>query len=264
LARVQVMALAPETAFDPPDCGARVGLVVLATDATTEADFARLVRSDRVAVHVNRIAFANPTTPESLAATAPRLALATAEIQPGGGFEVVYFACTSATAVIGDEAVAAAITRSKPEAVPLTPISAARAALTALGARRISLLAPYTATVTEAVAATFEELGFSLDRVTAWGIEDDRDMARVRPEAIAAAAPSATAPTSDALFVSCTALRAAGIAGAIEAAIGRPVVTSNQAAAWACRQLTGQRLPPAGAGRLFQHAFVPEREILHA
>lgn len=264
MARVEVMTLTPAPALDPPGGEARVGLVVLATDATTEADFAALLQCEKARVHVSRIAFENPTTPESLAETAPRLTAAASLLLPGSAFRVIYFACTAASSVIGESGVAAAVAAGKPGALTLTPISAARAALAALAARRISLLAPYSPSVTEEVAATFEGLGFTLDRVTCWNIADDREMARVRPDAIAAAAPAALAPHSDALFISCTALRAAGVAGAIEAAIGRPVVTSNQAAAWACRSLTGQCHAPPSAGRLFQHPFVQAEELLHA
>ncbi len=47
------------------------------------------------------------------------------------------------------------------------------------------------------------------------------------------------APSAEALFVSCTALRAAAAVPAMEAALGRPVVTSNQATAWQCLRLCG-------------------------
>lgn len=252
LARVEVMALTPTTAFDPPDKLLRIGLILLSTDATTEADFQRLVAGGRVAVHASRVAFDNPTTAESLARTAPRLTAAAAQLLPGTAFRAIYFACTSAASVIGEAGVAAAIDAGKPaKTTVLTPISAAGAALAALGARRISLLAPYTVELTRQVAATFEAMGLTLDRVTCWDIADDRDMGRVTPEAIAAAAPAAMAPGSDALFISCTALRAAGVAARIEAVLGRPVITSNLAAAWACRRLAGLTDAPLAGSRLF-------------
>src|SRR3546814_12935705 len=51
----------------------RVGLVILATDHTTEVDFQRMVASDRIGVYVNRIPYANPTTPENLLKMQPVL-----------------------------------------------------------------------------------------------------------------------------------------------------------------------------------------------
>jgi maleate isomerase len=57
-------------------------------------------------------------------------------------------------------------------------------------------------------------------------------------------------PASDALFISCTALRAAGVAAEIEQAIGKPVVTSNLATAWQCLRICGDHAPRPELGRL--------------
>lgn len=253
---IRVRAL-PEDASTPPDAVIRIGLVLLSTDATSEADFARLVVGDAVRLHGNRIAFENPTTPESLARTGPRLAAAAADLLPGSTFSSIYFACTSASAVLGSAGVAAAIQTAKPGVAVVTPVSAVLAALAVLEARRISILAPYSRTVTARTVAPLDDAGLGIDRITCWGLEDDRDMARVRPEVIAEEAARAIDPSSDALFISCTALRAAEAVAAIEAAISRPVVTSNQAAAWACRGIAGLEVPPPEAGRLFTRPFVP-------
>ena len=134
----------------------------------------------------------------------------------------------------------------------VTPPAAARAAFRALGVRRISLLTPYTRETTAPMADYFAGHGFELRSVTCFGLEDDRVMARVRPDAIVAAAVEATAPDAEALFISCTALRAAEVAERVEAAIGRPVVTSNQASVWRCLRLAGIDRPLAGCGRLLR------------
>ena len=51
----------------------RVGLIILATDHTTEPDFRRMVASERIGVYVARIPYANPTTPENLRNMQPAL-----------------------------------------------------------------------------------------------------------------------------------------------------------------------------------------------
>ena len=63
-------------------------------------------------------------------------------------------------------------------------------------------------------------------------------------------AREATHAQADALFVSCTALRGALAVPGIEHAIGRPVVTSNQASAWNCLRLCGDETPHPEFGRL--------------
>lgn len=74
---------------------------------------------------------------------------------------------------------------------------------------------------------------------------DDREMARVPVDEIVAFAREAVAPGSEALFISCTAVRAAGVIDRIEAACGVPVLSSNYAAAWNVLRLCGD--PTAAA-----------------
>jgi maleate isomerase len=228
----------------------RIGLVILATDHTTEVDFQRIVASDRIGVYVARIPYANPVTPENLRAMQPSLTAAAGLILPDEPLDVVMYSCTSASVVIGDKEVAAAIKAAKPEAAVVTPTAASVKGLRALGARRISVLTPYTIETSRPMADYFADLGFAIDRFTCLGLTDDREMARIAPEEIVAFARQAMAPESDALFISCTAVRAAGVIAEIEAATGKPVVSSNYATAWACLRLCGDHVARPELGRL--------------
>ncbi|ACP23772.1 arylmalonate decarboxylase (plasmid) [Sinorhizobium fredii NGR234] len=228
----------------------RVGLVILATDHTTEVDFQRLVASDRIGVYVARIPYANPVTPDNLRAMQPSLTAAASLILPDEALDVVMYSCTSASVVIGDEEVAAAIKAAKPEAAVVTPTAAAVKGLRTLGARRLSVLTPYTIETSQPMADYFAALGFTIDRFTCLGLTDDREMARITPKEIVAFAKEAMAPQSEALFISCTAVRAAGVIADIEAAIGKPVVSSNYATAWACLRLCGDNSARPELGRL--------------
>jgi maleate isomerase len=203
-----------------------------------------------------RIAYANPTTPENLRALAPRLTDAAALILPNEELDVVCFSCTSASVMIGDEVVEAAIQRAKLGVPVVTPGSAAVAAMRALGARRISVLTPYTVEVSEPMAAYFAAKGFYIESFTALGLDDDRRMAKLSRDTLIEAAFTATSPEADILFISCTALRSASVIVKIEAHIGRPVVTSNQASAWACLVHCGLPTPSGvGGGRLFEQGL---------
>lgn len=233
----------------------RVGLIILATDHTTEVDFQRMVASDRIGVYATRIPYANPVTPENLRAMQPSLTAGAALILPDEPLDVVMYSCTSASVVIGDAEVEAAVKAAKPEAAVVTPTAAAVSGLKAFGARRISVLTPYTLETSRPMADYFAALGFDIARFTCLGLTDDRDMARIAPEEIVAFAKEAMAPDSDALFISCTAVRAAGVAAQIEAAIGKPVVTSNLATAWACLRLCGDAALRPELGRLMTLAY---------
>tara|TARA_B110000008_G_C16419653_1_gene343284 strand:- start:95 stop:277 length:183 start_codon:yes stop_codon:yes gene_type:complete len=57
-------------------------------------------------------------------------------------------------------------------------------------------------------------------------------MASVTPEAIYHAALEANRPEADAVFLSCTAIRAADVIDKIEKKINKPVVTANQSMVW--------------------------------
>ncbi|MBC9247152.1 ectoine utilization protein EutA [Paracoccus sp. 11-3] len=229
----------------------RIGLIVLATDHTTEPDFHRILSPQGIGIYSTRIPFANPVTPETLAAMAGDITGAAQLILPNEDLEAIVYSCTSASVVIGDDLVRDAMTKGKPGAIPITPISAGFAGLRAIGARRITLLTPYTAETTAPMADCFEAAGFTLQNVTCLGLTDDRDMARLSPASIIQAAGAAIAPDSDAIFISCTALRAAGVIDQIEAAIGVPAVSSNYATAWAALRTCGINTA-AAPGRLMQ------------
>lgn len=228
----------------------RIGMIILATDHTTEADYRRMVADPRIGLYASRIAYANPTTPDNLRRMLPRLTECAALILPDEPLDAVLFSCSSASVVIGDDAVAAAIAEAKPGALAVTPTNAAVAALTALGTRRISVLTPYTVETGRPMAEYFERRGFDIASFTCLGFEDDREMARIAPSALVEIAREVTAPDADALFVSCTALRVAMVAAEIEKAIGRPVVTSNQSTAWTCLRHCGDRTAKPEFGRL--------------
>jgi len=228
----------------------RIGLVILATDHTTEPDFARMVAGADIGIYVSRIHYANPTTPENLRAMQPSLTTGAGLILPGEPLDAIMYSCTSASVVIGDDEVTSAIRKAKPGANVVTPTAAAVLGLKAFGARNISVLTPYTVETSRPMADYFSGLGFGIDRFTCLDMADDREMARVAPAEIVAFAREAFDPKSDALFISCTALRAAGVAREIEQAIGKPVVTSNLATAWQCLRLCGDQTFRPELGRL--------------
>ena len=247
--------LSPKLAARPPRLDdrpleKRVGLIILATDHTTEVDFQRLVASERIGVYVTRIPYANPVTPDNLRAMQPSLTKAAALILPDEPLDAVMYSCTSASVVIGDAEVEAAIKAVKPDARVVTPTAASVAGLRALGAKRISILTPYTLETSRPMAEYFASLGFDIARFTCLGLDDDREMARIALDELVAFAKEAMAPDSDALFISCTAVRAASVISEIEQAIGKPVVSSNFATAWACLRICGEETARPELGRL--------------
>lgn len=229
----------------------RVGLIALATDHTSEVDFRRMVASERIGVYVARIPYANPTTPENLRKMQPSLSAGAALILPDEPLDAICYSCTSASVVIGDAEIEQAIHSAKPGAPVVTPPMAGVRGLNAFGVKRISILTPYTVETSRPMAGYFAAHGFHIESFTCLGFEDDREMARITPASLVELARNVTHPQADALFVSCTALRAALAVPGMEEAIGRPVVTSNQASAWNCLRLCGDETPRPEFGRLW-------------
>ncbi|MCX8282212.1 ectoine utilization protein EutA [Phyllobacterium sp. 0TCS1.6C] len=239
-----------EPAYDDRPVAKRVGLVILATDHTTEPDFQRMVASPAIGLYTARVPYANPTTPENLRRMQPTLTEGARLILPDEPLDAICYSCTSASVVIGDDEIAAAINLAKPDVPVVTPPLAAVKGLQALGARRISVLTPYTIETSTPMAAYFEEKGFDIARFTCLGLDDDRKMARISPDSLIELARQALAADSDALFISCTALRSAGVAARIEQITGKTVVTSNQATAWATLRICGDAAAKPEYGQL--------------
>ncbi|MGO7522704.1 ectoine utilization protein EutA, partial [Rhizobium brockwellii] len=75
----------------------------------TEVDFQRMVAGDRLGVYVSRIHYANPVTPENLLRMQPSLTEGAALILPEEALDAIVYSCTSASVVIGDRNIEAAI-----------------------------------------------------------------------------------------------------------------------------------------------------------
>ena len=242
--------------FNDASATTRFGLIALATDMTSERDLYRQLPEDGVAIHVTRVAYANPTTPENLRKMAPRLTEAAQLLAPVQPLKAICYSCTAASVAIGDDAVTATIQAGFGAVPVVTPSVAARMAFAALGVRRIAILAPYTVETTEPMAGYFIDHGMELSNVACLGLEDDREMARVSDQTILNAALAVDTADAEALFLSCTGLPAINVIAELEQRTGKPVVTSNQASAWAMSRLGGfADHRPAQFGRLFDCAL---------
>ena len=237
--------------FEGPRAWKRLGLIALATDLTSERDFARLLPHDQTGLYTTRVAFENPTTPENLRHMAPRLTAAADLILPGEQLDAICYSCTAASVLIGDEAVTNAIHEVRPGVPVITPSGAARKAFTALGVRRIAILTPYLIETSLPMAAYFSHHGLEVTGFDCFGLEDDRIMARVNHDSIIEAACKLDGPEVEAIFISCTGLSAVPVIARIETLTGKPVVTSNQASAWAMMRHAGLDHRPPGYGRLY-------------
>lgn len=232
----------------------RIGLMVPTGNSVMEPEFQRMA-PEGVTTHANRVELRD-VTPDSLRAMEAdtvRSARQIAQTRVG----VIAFGCTSGSFVGGmgyDARLVGAIEEAT--GVPATSTTTAVVrALRLVGARRIALATPYTDEVTRLEVAFLEASGFE---VTAWqggGIVDVADIQACPPEASYVRARAVDSDRVDAVFVSCTGFRTIENIAKLEADLGKPVVTSNQATFAACLALLGVAEVAPGFGSLFERSF---------
>jgi len=230
----------------------RIGLVALANDFVVERDFASICPADQVAVHVSRILNDNICTVETLLAMAPKLTESASLIAYEAHLGSIVYCCTSGTVVIGYDEIAARLHKAHPGVPVVTPITAGLAALARFGAKKIAILTPYVDDVNRQISEYIKQNGFEPIALTSFQMADGNDMALIPPDAIFEAALEADRPEADAVFISCTAIRAVDVVDKIEKQLNKPVVTANQALIWQSLREAGYHAPISGYGKLFQ------------
>src|ERR1700677_752527 len=164
---------------------AAIGLLVLASDQTMEHEFRHLVRQDGVGLYEARLWSDNAITSATLRAMGERVAPTTALILPGAKLDVVAFGCSSASMELGEDEVFRQIHAARPGVACTTPVTAAFAAVAAVGAQRSGVLTPYSAEVNAVVRAYLPSRGATIAAFGTFDKTDDRDAARIAPSAIA-------------------------------------------------------------------------------
>jgi maleate isomerase len=232
---------------------AAIGLVVLATDHTIEHEWRKLLALDGVAFYESRVANSADISAETLAEMEGRIADGVALILPGERLDVVAFGCTSASMVIGEDTVFERIHEVRPSVACTTPITAARAALDALGLRRIALLTPYVRSINDAMRDYLGARGVDVVRMGSFEHGNDNEVAQIDADSLRRAVLAlGRRDDVEAVFVSCTSLRLAEAAADIENELGKPVTSSNHAMAWHALRLAGVRDALPQFGRLFR------------
>lgn len=207
----------------------RLGLIVLQVDETIEDDFRRMFSRHIARLHVTRIPSGAELTPDSIAAmkrALPDAARLLPAIQP---LDVVGYACTSGTTLIGADRVRELVTGAVQTRAVTDPLSAALAQCHGLGLARVGIVSPYISSVAEPIRAAFESAGVTVPDTLSFGEQIEAKVARIAPLSIADAARTlAQRSKLDAVFLSCTNLRTLDILAPLTQELGLPVLSSNQ------------------------------------
>ena len=219
--------------------GPKLGLIVLRVDETIEGDFRHYFTADEARLYVSRVRSGDRLTPESIHFMGQDLSQAAA-LLPDVDFDVIGYACTSATAQLGIDSVVQALRQADHTTLVTDPLSAGVAFATERGLKRIGLVSPYSDEVGQPLIDALQRHGIDIVHSVSFGEETEASVAHIAPRSTADAARAiAKAHELDGIFLSCTNLQTQTILAPLSAELNCPVFSSNQALAWHMRRLSG-------------------------
>jgi maleate isomerase len=228
----------------------RLGVVVPSGNVIAEPQLAAMLPAG-VAPYVTRLPLRGSSDAE-LAAMLDGLEPAT-RLLADARVDLMVFHCTAVSTSSPALGAGIASQMTAVSGIPATSTGDALvAALRALSARRVVLLSPYLEGPHRREVEFLTWHGFDVVADAALGIDTNAEMATLHPRELFDFALGHRHPDADAYLVSCTALRSAEIIEPLEAELGRPVVTSNQAMAWHALRLGGVEDPVDGYGVLLR------------
>jgi len=241
-----------------PGWRARIGVLVPPGNPTVEPEFYRMAPAG-VSIHFARLDPGSDTRDPGAAAgleerTRAYLAgiadpaRALAAVRPS----VVVLAHTASSYANGfaNEATLVERLTAMAGAPGVTAAGAVHAALEHLGVKRLALGSPYPPEVSARGKAYWEAAGFEIAGYHR--LEDVRSIYDESEERAYALARGADTRAADAVLLSGTGLPTVGMLETLEADLGKPVVSSNQAALWRALCVAGVRPAIAGFGRLLR------------
>lgn len=230
---------------------ARIGIVVPSVNTVMEPWATRVV-PDGVSIHFSRMYIPPAITAQSLIEM-DRTEGKAAIRQLSSVFpSAIAYGCTASSIVQGLN-YDAHLRSEMQEAHGIPATTAAHAILTAImavGAKRISIVSPYTREVDEAEHRYFTSAGLDVVGGACLGIADGFRLAEPSPAALYRLGCEGCDSTADALVISCLNTRSHTVIEALEQSLGKPVITSTQATLWHALRLAGVKDTVAGLGRL--------------
>ena len=228
---------------------ARIGLIIPSANRLTEPQFNRYLPDD-IDIHVTRLRmtgkWAKPL--DQLQEAIEEAAAVLSDTSP----DVIVFHCTANSmegGLDGERRITEWVGRASGcEAV--TTSQAITEALRELAVRRLVLISPYVEATNQAEMRYMSEAGFEVVHELGLGLPGSDDYIAVTPEEWLDITSDNARPEAEGYFLSCTNTRMIETIEAVESRLARPVVSSNQAALWACLRRMDRPTSIPGLGRL--------------
>jgi maleate cis-trans isomerase len=173
-----------------------------------------------------------------------------------GPLDAVVWACTSGSFVFGWDGAAAQVAALGAVAgVPASSTSFAFVdACVRLGVSRVAVGATYPDDVAERFVAFLAAAGIEVLALSARGIVTAAEVGTLPHRAVLEFAAAADHPDAQAVLLPDTALHTIGVLDALDARVGKPVLTANQVSIWQGLRLAGADVPRPGLGSIFASA----------
>ncbi|MBY6141166.1 Asp/Glu racemase [Leisingera daeponensis] len=235
---------------------AKIGVLVPFTNTNLEADM-MLMRCPDTTVHFQRMGGYDV---DEIPGSDQMAGLGASDIShdlrmiSGVRPDVVLYGCTSATLTHGPgfDADLAARIKAGSGAISLTAAGSLVAGIKALGATKVGFSSPYLGEINTQAMAFLAANGIETVKCADIGRElGNYGQGELTPEDVFDLACQADHPKAEAIVLSCTDLRAVEAVERIEARLGKPVVTSNQAMMFCLMRALGLPRHDALPGRLF-------------
>ena len=238
---------------------ARIGVLVPFTNVNLEPDLT-LLRPAGVSFHFARLGgYDVDAVPdaEQMAGLGEASLDEPLRLLAGARPDVVLYGCTSATLTHGpafDRDLADRIH----ETVGARTVTAAGAlvqALKILGIGRIGFASPYVEQINDQAIAFLAGSGIeTVSRADFGAALSNYGQGELSPDDVFELGQRADSPGAQAIVLSCTDMRSIECLERLEASLGKPVVSSNQAMLFAALQALGMDSGAINCGRLFQQA----------
>lgn len=236
--------------YEPIRPRARIGFIIPSSNRMVEEQAWRLLPHD-IIPHVTRLAMTNRHK-VPLDQLLPRIEQATA-LLADSDCDVMVLQCTG-TSMSGGVAMEAQVLAAMEKVSGRPALSAASSlvsAFTTLKARKMVFISETRQDEHEQKLKFLHEAGYNILADRAVGLSGSAEYCSAPPQLWFDEAMKLRRDDADLYFISCANIRSIDIIEDLERALGRPVVTSNQAAFWCALRRIGitDRLP--GLGRLF-------------
>jgi maleate cis-trans isomerase len=210
---------------------ARIGLIIPSVNRMTEPQF-NYYAPEGLGVYVARGRVAGQPG-KTVAELTDEIAHAAGTLADAGP-DLIVFHCTNTSMKEGADGEGRIIRLiEKTTGIKaLSTSSLVNDALQALGMKKLVVLSPYMSNAP--IIAYLEAAGFTVVKDVALKCKEAADFEAVTPQQWLDLARANDTPEADGIFLSCTNTTQIEAVAAIEQALGKPVVNSNQAVIWGC------------------------------